>query len=120
LPNVPDFKGNFVARYNFNIGDMGAYAQISYSYTGSSRSAIRPQKTPAELRWPSDLRNHPQDSFGIGNIRAGIDKESWGVDLFVNNFTDEAADFFVHPRTYEYSVVTNRPMHYGAKVWMRF
>jgi outer membrane receptor protein involved in Fe transport len=118
LPNVPDFKGNFVARYNFNIGDMGAYAQISYSYTGSSRSAIRPERTAP--RWPSDLRNHPQESFGIGNIRAGIDKESWGVDLFVNNFTDEAADFFVHPRTYEYSVVTNRPMHYGAKVWMRF
>jgi outer membrane receptor protein involved in Fe transport len=120
LPNVPDFKGNLVARYNFNIGDMGAYAQIAYSYTGDSRSAIRPTKTPSQFRFPGDLRNYQQDSFSIANFRAGIDKESWGVDVFVNNLTDESAEFFVHPRNYEPTVVTNRPRSYGAKLWMRF
>jgi hypothetical protein len=99
---------------------MGAYAQISYSYTGDSRSAIRPEKTPAQFRFPGDLRNYPQDSFSIANFRAGIDKESWGVDLFVNNLTDESADYFVHPRNYEPTIVTNRPRSYGAKLWMRF
>ncbi len=118
LPNVPDFKGNIVARYNFNIGDMGAYAQIAYSYTGSSRSSIRP--ATVDRRFPGDNTNYPQDAFSIANLRAGIDKESWGVDLFVNNLTDESADYFVHPRNYEPTVVTNRPRSYGAKVWMRF
>jgi outer membrane receptor protein involved in Fe transport len=120
LPNVPDFKGNLVARYNFNIGEMGAYAQIAYSYTGDSRSAIRPEKTPAQFRFPGDLRNYLQDSFSIANFRAGIDKDSWGVDVFVNNLTDEVADYFVHPRNYEPTTVTNRPRSYGAKLWMRF
>ena len=120
LPNVPEFKGNIVVRYTFDIGDMGAFAQISYSYTGDSRSAIRPPKTGTAIRFPGDLRNHPQDSFGIANFRAGIDKESWGADFFVNNLTDESADYFVHPRTYEPTVVTNRPLSYGAKLWMRF
>ncbi|MCZ6757912.1 MAG: TonB-dependent receptor, partial [Bacteroidetes bacterium] len=118
LPNVPDFKGNIVARYHFNIGDTGAYAQIAYSYTGSSRSSIRP--ATVDRRFPGDNTNYPQDSFSIANLRAGIDKESWGVDLFVNNLTDESADYFVHPRNYEPTVVTNRPRSYGAKVWMRF
>ena len=120
LPNVPDFKGNIVARYNFNIGDMGAYAQIAYSYTGDSRSSIVPPQGPADQDYPFDLVNHPQDSFSIANLRAGIDKDSWGVDVFVNNLTDESAEYFVHPRTYEPTVVTNRPRSYGAKLWMRF
>jgi outer membrane receptor protein involved in Fe transport len=117
LPNVPDFKGNIVARYDFDIGDMGAYAQISYSYTGSSTSEITRDDRG---RYPFDQNMWPQDSYGIGNIRAGIDKESWGVDVFVNNFTDEVADYYVHPRPYEPSTVTNRPISYGAKLWMRF
>ena len=118
LPNVPDFKGNLAARYNFSIGELGAYAQISYSYTGSSRSSIRP--ATVDRRFPGDNTNFPQDSFSIANLRAGIDKDKWGVDVFVNNLTDESADYFVHPRNYEPTVVTNRPRNYGAKVWMRF
>ena len=117
LPNVPDFKGNVLARYNFSIGDFGAYAQISYSYTGSSTSEITRDDRG---RYPFDQNMWPQDSYGIGNIRAGIDKESWGVDVFVNNFTDEVADYYVHPRPYEPSTVVNRPISYGAKLWMRF
>lgn len=118
LPNVPDFKGNLLARYDFSIGEMGAYAQITYSYTGSSQSSIRPPVP--DRRFPGDNGNYPQDSFSIANFRAGIDKESWGVDLFVNNLTDESAEYFVHPRNYEPTVVTNRPRSYGAKLWMRF
>jgi len=120
LPNVPEFKGNIMARYNFNLGQMGAFAQIAYSYTGSSTSSIRPPNAPADQDYPFDFGNHPQDSFGIANFRAGIDKDSWGVDLFVNNLTDESAEYFVHPRNYEPTVVTNRPRSYGARLWMRF
>ena len=118
LPNVPDFKGSFVARYDFNIGEMGAYAQISYSYTGSSISEITQPDTRA--RYSFDQGVWPQDSYGIANLRAGIDRESWGVDVFVDNLTDEVAEYYVHPRPYAPSTVTNRPMSYGAKVWMRF
>jgi len=106
------------ARYDFSIGELGAYAQITYSYTGSSQSSIRPPVP--DRRFPGDNGNYPQDSFSIANLRAGIDKESWGVDLFVNNLTDESAEYFVHPRNYEPTVVTNRPRSYGAKLWMRF
>lgn len=118
LPNVPDFKGNFAARYDFAISDFGAYVQLAYSYTGSSRSSIRPETV--DRRFPGDNTNYPQDSFSIANLRAGIDKDGWGVDLFVHNLTDEVADYFVHPRNYEPTVVTNRPRSYGARVWMRF
>ena len=61
-----------------------------------------------------------QDSFGILNLRAGINKDSWGLDAFINNATDEVAQIYVSPRPYEPSTTTNRPMTYGVKLWTRF
>jgi outer membrane receptor protein involved in Fe transport len=108
LPNIPKWKGNIFARYSFNISDIPAYAQLSWSYTGSSPSEIRPQDV------------FPQDSFSIANFRTGINKNRWGLDLFVNNLTDEVADFYVQPRRFYPSNVSNRPRSYGLNYWMRF
>jgi len=108
LPNVPKWKGNIFGRYTFNLGDMPAYAQLVWSYTGGSYSEIVPS---------SRFR---QDSYSIANFRAGINRDSWGVDLFVNNLTDEVAQFYVQPRNYEPTIVTNRPRSYGLRYWMRF
>ncbi len=109
LPSVPDFKGTVVARYEFDLtSSLPAYAQLSWSYTGSSESEITPGSS------------FPQDSYSIGNLRAGINQGSWGVDLFVDNVSDEVADIYIHPRTYELTTVTNRPRTYGVRYWTRF
>ncbi len=118
LPNVPEFKMNFVARYSFTIGESDAYAQLAYSHTGSSMSEITQPDT--RNRYSFDQGVWRQGAYDITNLRAGIDKGGWGVDLFINNLTDEVADYYAHPRLYEPSTVTNRPINYGAKVWMRF
>jgi outer membrane receptor protein involved in Fe transport len=108
LPNVPKWKGNIFGRYSFDISDMPAYAQLTVSYTGNSWSEIVP-----------DTR-FKQDSYTVANFRTGIARDSWGVDLFVNNLTDEVAQFYVHPRNYEPTIVSNRPRSYGLRYWMRF
>jgi outer membrane receptor protein involved in Fe transport len=108
LPNVPEFKGNIFARYEFSISDMPAFAQLVWSYTGGSYSEIVPST------------RFKQSSYSIANFRTGINRDNWGVDLFVNNLTDEVAEFYVHPRNYEPTVVTNRPRSYGLRYWMRF
>ena len=71
-----------------------------------------------DLTFWNDRRE--QDSYSNVNIRAGIDQESWGVDLYVNNVTDEVAELYVQARPYEQSITTNRPRTVGAKFWMRF
>lgn len=109
LPNVPEFKGSVSARYEFDLtSNLPGYAQLVWSYTGSSTSEITPRDV-----WP-------QDSYSIGNFRAGVNKGSWGVDLFVDNVTDERADIYVSPRNYELTTVTNRPRNYGVRYWTRF
>ena len=117
LPNVPEFKGTVLARYEFDLtSSMPAYAQLSWSYTGSSTSEIVPND-PDPTEPPNTF---PQDSYSIGNLRAGVNKGNWGVDVFVHNVGDEVADIYVHPRAYEMTTVTNRPRTYGAKFWTRF
>lgn len=108
LSNVPELKGNIFARYEFNMKNMPAYAQLTWSYTGSSYSEIRPST------------RFRQSSYTIANFRTGINNGDWGVDLFVNNLTDEVAQIYIQPRNYEPTVVTNRPRNYGLKFWKRY
>jgi outer membrane receptor protein involved in Fe transport len=108
LPNVPKWKGNIIARYNFDVADLPAYAQFTWSYTDNSWSEIRPSS------------RFPQSSYNIANLRTGINNGGWGVDLYVNNLFDELADLYVNSRPYEVATAINRPRNYGVKYWMRF
>jgi len=108
LPNVPEWKGNVSSRYEFNVSDYNAYWQLTYSYSGKSFNEIRPS------------RRSPQSSYGIANLRFGVDQGDWGIDAWVNNLTDEVAQLYVSARPYEPTTTTNRPRTFGAKYWKRF
>ena len=108
LPNVPQWKASLQGRYQFKISDFDAYTQLSYSYTGDSWSEIVPAK------------RFQQDSYSLINLRGGISRDNWGVDLYIDNLTDEVADYYVHPRQYEPSTVVNRPQSFGADFWKKF
>ena len=108
LPNVPEWKGNFWTRYGFDMGDFDAFVQAAWSFTGSSFNEIRPS-----------LRT-TQSSYNFLNLRAGIARDSWGADIFINNATDEVAQIYVSPRPYEPTTTTNRPRSYGLSYWVRF
>ncbi|MCZ6717690.1 MAG: TonB-dependent receptor [Gammaproteobacteria bacterium] len=123
LPNIPEFQGVVNARYEFELANYDAYAQLNWSYTGDSLSEIRPPRvtgTAFEPRFPGDFENYVQDSYNIGNFRAGINLAGWGVDVFVNNLTDTNAILYASPRNYENTAVVNRPRTYGVNVWKRF
>lgn len=108
LPNVPQWKANLQGRYQFKISDFDAYTQLSYSYTGDSWSEIVPKN------------RYQQDAYSLVNLRGGISRDDWGIDLYINNLTDEVADYYVHPRQYEPSTVVNRPRSFGAGFWKKF
>ena len=85
LPVTPKLKFNLVGRYEFDIGGFDSHVQASYVYQGSSRSGL----TPAEN---SQLGR--QDSYEIVDMSAGLGKDSWSVELFVDNVFDENADLY--------------------------
>jgi outer membrane receptor protein involved in Fe transport len=117
LPNIPEVKGNVSTRFDFGLGNLNAYGQITVQYTGSSFNQITTGDLSGLKHWD---RRREQGSYTFVNLRAGIDQEEWGVDAYVNNVTDEVAELFIQPRPYEQSITTNRPLTFGAKLWMRF
>jgi iron complex outermembrane receptor protein len=116
LPNVPDFKGNLTSRYNVNIGGYDSFAQIVYSYVGETYSDIYKYKT-GDLNL--DLRD-VNNSYSIVNFSAGIDMDSWGVNLYVNNLTDERAQLSRGGASYDSTVTVNRPRNVGIRFHMLF
>jgi len=57
-----------------------------------------------------------QEDYTILNAAVGLQKENWGVELFVNNLTDERAQLNVNAADYTPSVTTNRPRTFGVRV----
>ena len=109
LPNVPKLKANARVRYDFPVGGgFDGFVQMNGTHVGESWSRIRLTE------------RYLQHAYNIVNAGAGVTQGRWGAELYLNNVTNEAAELFVHPRKYEYSVVTNRPFSYGLKLWMSF
>ena len=84
LPVQPKFKGNAVGRYEF---PMGRAEGAPPGRPGSTRAA--PGRTcapPSASCWASS------PSYSIVDLAAGIDNDSWGLELFVKNVFDERAE----------------------------
>ena len=89
LPLVPESKGSAWAEYHQPVDWFGAHSlfvRLQWSYTGDSLNRL-------EDLSPEDSPN-PQfkvPSYNMGDLRVGLVGDTWQVDLFVNNLTDERA-----------------------------
>ncbi|HEU4693572.1 MAG TPA: TonB-dependent receptor, partial [Vicinamibacterales bacterium] len=83
LPVQPEFKGNAIGRYEFPLGAQNAHIQAAWVYSGDAWSDLRTAER--ELLGI-------QPSYSIVDFAAGIDNESWGLELFVKNLFDERAE----------------------------
>ena len=80
LPVTPKFKANLTLRQEFRLGSFDAYWRGSYIYKGKSRADLR------------DFENGilgDQPSYEIVDFSAGLTKDSYTLELFVNNALDE-------------------------------
>jgi outer membrane receptor protein involved in Fe transport len=82
LPITPEFKGNVVARYTFPLGSFEANAQGSLAYESSR---------PSTLGIEDNIILGDLPSSTVIGLSTGIAKDSWTVELFVQNLTNEDA-----------------------------
>ena len=87
LPITPDFKGNLIARYDFPVGEFEAHLQGALTYEGSRPSEL----VPAE----NEFKNGDIPSSTVLDLTAGIGRNSWLLELFVKNATDEDAPLYI-------------------------
>jgi len=69
------------------FGGEEFFARLQASHQGDSVN----QLDPADMDSPNPQLTN--ESYTIGDIRAGIRGEDWEVALFVNNLTDERATY---------------------------
>src|SRR5215510_6686053 len=117
LPITPEFKANLTARLNFPLGAMEGFGQISGVYNGDSYSDL--QRSDRETLGI-------QPSYTTADFSAGVTRDSWTVQVYVNNLTDERARLgtFAQCATEVCGVnpyyMTNQPRTYGLKFGQRF
>jgi len=80
LPVTPEWKGNLTIRQEFPLGDFDSFWRASYIYKGSSR---------ADLRDEANEILGEQPSYDLLDFSLGLSRDSYSVELFVNNVTDE-------------------------------
>jgi outer membrane receptor protein involved in Fe transport len=115
LPFAPEWKFNLSARYDFNLGSFGSYAQIVYAYVDDSYNDL--------FVFNGDSINtdrQKQDSYENVNASLGLGRNTWNLELFVTNLTDERAEISRDTQAYGTYITTNRPRTIGLKLAMRF
>ncbi len=56
-----------------------------------------------------------QEAYTLVNFSAGVQKDAWGAEFFVNNVTDENATIYINTQDYTPRVTTNRPRTVGVR-----
>jgi iron complex outermembrane receptor protein len=130
LPIVPELKAAGWIEYHWPVqweGQKNAYVRTQWSYTGDSLNILEP--LPATD--PNLQVKNP--AYVIGDVRIGLQADTWDVSFFVNNLTDERAQYTYDTGWFEYGasnvaegrahvsrVFTNRPREFGihfTKSW---
>jgi outer membrane receptor protein involved in Fe transport len=126
LPVVPRFKTAAWAEYHWPVqweGQKEAFIRTQWSYTGDTYNILEPVSTADDPN--PQFKN---DSYIIGDIRAGLQGDSWEVSVFLNNITDERAQYTNQSGLFEWgmasiqdgrshlgSIYTNRPREIGIR-----
>jgi outer membrane receptor protein involved in Fe transport len=104
LPVTAEFKGNIVGRYTFEIGDFDAYVQGSAAYEGERSSDLNQADNIVKGNVPKST---------LVDLSAGIRNESYSVDVFIKNATDEDASQYY---TSQCATGTCGAQNYGVRL----
>lgn len=112
MPFVPRIQMTAIARQNFIVADLPAFAQLSAKYTDYSWS---------ELDATSRVR---QDSYTLLNASIGFEKDNMNFSFFADNLLDTRAMVAFYDPGYasnlDQSQATNRPRTLGFRFSQRF
>ena len=112
LIDHPDYKTSAWLEYRMPSTLFGSdefFVRTQWSYTGDSVNRLEPLDPATQ---PNAQFHNP--AYTIGDLRAGLVGEDWQVDVFVNNITDDIAQYTTQTGLYEWgfaSIVDNRPHH---------
>ncbi len=130
LPLVPELKFAAWAEYHWPLQMFGsdqAFIRTQWSHSGDTVNILE----PIPLTDPNPQLTN--EAYTIGDLRFGLSSESWEASIFINNLTDERAQYTNNTGQYEYGasnvaegrlhtarVFTNRPREIGVRFMKRW
>jgi outer membrane receptor protein involved in Fe transport len=104
LALAPEFQYNLSARYGWEVGNKNAHAQLVLAHTDDQFSSI------------VTANRFKQDSYDTLDGAVGLSADTWSVELFGENLTDERAELFINSLDTDLRITTNRPRTWGVRV----
>ncbi len=117
LPITPKFKANLTSRYEWDWGEYRAHVQAAGVYQTGSWT---------DLRLVEREQIGRQKAYGVLDLTAGVDRDSWSLELFVKNAFDKRASLYRYAECIEsvcggqVYVVPNQPRFMGVKFGQKF
>jgi outer membrane receptor protein involved in Fe transport len=108
LPNSPKLKLTASARYERDWKGFNAFGQASFQHVGARFNDL------------FISRRQEQASYNIINLSTGLDRENWGVSVYVRNLFDERAELNRNAADFDSRITTNRPRTIGLGFHQRF
>ncbi|MBT8102892.1 MAG: TonB-dependent receptor [Gammaproteobacteria bacterium] len=118
LPNVPELKFNGFVQYTWPVMQgESMFVRGQYSWQDDSRNQL--EEFPYEPGL-SAAATFIQPSYGIFDLKVGLNSDQWSLEAFVNNVSDERATLFDDPFFFDTffgrrRVTTNRPREFGVR-----
>jgi outer membrane receptor protein involved in Fe transport len=86
LPVTPQFKGDLIARYTWDVLNWKAHAQGVVSYVGERNASLLPSQ---EYSSPGVQGIGGMPAYATLDLAFGVEKNGLGLELFIKNVTDE-------------------------------
>jgi iron complex outermembrane recepter protein len=112
LAHSPPFEGNLRARYDFQMGDYGAFGQLGVTHQSHSLSST--DYLTQTLQGQSTVFDLP--AYTMWDMQVGVSKGDWTAVAFCENLTDERAIMDANYRQWVKAEVVSRPRTIGLKL----
>ena len=109
LPLTPDWSASLGLEFRpgGRILDAEPYARFDYAYVGDSVNSLEGIESVV-----SDNPAETQAAYSTGDLRVGLEAESWTASLFVDNLWDERAEQFLSNRWAKQRLVDQPTAHF--------
>lgn len=104
LPLTPEFQFSLRLRNVVELGSYNGFWQAGLVYADDTVSALLLDDAL------------PQEAYTILNLSAGISKDTWRAELFIENATDERANLHFNSQDDVPRITTNRPRSIGLRI----
>lgn len=91
LPDTPKWQGGLDLNYDFNVGDMPAYAGLAWTYKGKMPVGFEGYTDASGTYWPPSSPRVDVGGYSLVDLRAGISINKVDLSFYVTNLLDEWA-----------------------------